>query len=141
MLSSHPRPVAEQRPAGEGTRRVDGEDRDIASAGARHSRQSIAQRALADSRRAGDPDDSRAPPLGKEHREELAGVRVTILDQRQCARKGAPVAAPKPLGQWVQVQGLEHIGGGYSESNCLAITIRWISDVPSPIVMSLESRK
>ncbi len=61
--------------------------------------------------------------------QKLRGECLIALDERDCSREGARIASQYPVGQRSHA------------SNWRAITRRWISLVPSPIVVSLTSRK
>ena len=60
----HADAVAEDRPARDGARRIDGDDADRASLGAHGRDDAVDERRLAGARRTGEPDDERVPEMG-----------------------------------------------------------------------------
>src|SRR5438876_7727733 len=100
------------------------------SIGANRGNEAIHERALARTRRTGDADDI-GPAGPTENRSHQFGARrILVLDERNAAGDCPPVARQNAVGE-----------RAHRERSSRAITSRWISLVPSPIVVSLTSRK
>ena len=72
------------------------------------------------------------PVLGKMRRTSSAPCGDFVFDQADGARHGARIPLEDAIGQR---------GAFGHASSCRAMTSRWISLVPSPIVSSFTSRK
>src|SRR5262249_12208465 len=90
------------------------------------------ERALPRARRTGDADEIRAARAAEDAPNEVGARRILVLDERDRARDGARIPRQHALGQR---------RGHERESSWRAMTSRWISLVPSPMVVSLTSRK
>ena len=96
----------------------------------------IDQRRLADPWRTGETDHPRPPGLRVDPTKHLDGVAATVFEQTD--RTGDPADVTREcsierLGQQFEVD-------RQSARRLRAITMRWISEVPSPIVHSFASR-
>src|SRR5262249_55007058 len=92
----------------------------------------IHERALARARRAGNADQVRAAGAAEDRSHEIGALRILVLDQRDGPGDRGRTPGQHPLGQR---------RGHARDSSWRAMTSRWISLVPSPIVVSLTSRK
>jgi hypothetical protein len=128
----HPDAIAENRPTRERTRRIDGNHANGAIRRTNLCGQLVDERALTGARRTGDADNVGAAGTGIEAPDEIGAERRFVLDERDGARDRAGIAREHAIGQ-------RRVG--HWLRSCLAITSRWISLVPSPIVSSLTSRK
>ena len=106
----HADAVAEDRPARERARGIDGDDRDACARLAVRAGEPVHEGALAASRRAGDPDHLRAARLGIERAHRVGGPGLVVLHHREQARDGALVAAARPREE-VARDGGRHSGG------------------------------
>src|SRR4029078_1500922 len=95
-------------------------------------REAIDERALAVARRTVDPNQVRASRLRKYGGDEAGGRGVLVLDERNRAGHGSRISGEHPRREAV---------GSVHASRCRAMTSRWISLVPSPMVVSFTSRK
>ena len=93
-------------------------------------RQPVDERALAGARRTRHTDEEGAPGSREDGADEVGARRVVVFDEGNGARDRARLAGQHPFGE-----------RGRHDSSCRAITSRWISLVPSPMVVSLTSRK
>ena len=128
----HAHPVAEQRAARERARRVHGDHGHALAARAILLRELRDERALARAGRAGDADDIRAPRTAEDRTYQIGARAILVFNQGNRPGDRPGVAREHALGE---------SGGHGRKSNCRAITRRWISLVPSPMVVSLTSRK
>jgi len=99
------------------------------------ARQPRHQRALAGARRPGDAKRPRASGLRVQGRQQRRRAGAFVLDDRQRAREGARVGGSDAVGQ------RSRLSQKTQASSWRAITSRWISLVPSPMVVSFTSRK
>ena len=90
----------------------------------------IDERALARARRARNAQHDRLARVREQFSQYKASARVAILDRGCGAGEGAGIAAANALRQ----------SGHQLFRSCRAMTSRWISLVPSPIVQSFTSR-
>ena len=134
-MALHADAIAQDRAAGERAGGVDGDDADRFLLGAIVGRQAVHQRALAGARRAGDADAIGASGVGKKLLQELFGLGRTIFDRGHGPRKGPNVAGANLRGPLFD--GRRHLE---LPRSWRAITRRWISLVPSPMVQSFTSR-
>ncbi len=116
MMALHANAVAEDRAAGSAAGRIDRDDGDASYRAAQLRGQGVDQRALARAGRAGDADNQR-----RRHPADLAEARAPF----------STAVARRASSSWSPDQ---------SFSSCRAITSRWISLVPSPMVQSFTSR-
>src|SRR5919108_1129384 len=126
----HADAIAEDRAAGERARRIDGDDADGLSGAADVRDEAIDQRALPRAGIAGDADELRAPGLGEDRAQLRFGGGLRVVDEPHETRGGPDVTLQDAVGESTH-QAL---------SRSRAITSRWISLVPSPIVQSFTSR-
>ena len=135
----HAHAIAEDRAAGERARGIDRNDPDAQAARAQLRDQPIDQRTLARARRAGDADEVRAPGARKNPPDQLRPCSGLVFDQTDGAGDRAWVALQDALGERRTCR----CGGGlgHCPSSWRAMTSRWISLVPSPMVSSFTSRK
>ena len=137
----HSHPIAKNGAATVGAGGVDRDDADGLAGAAERRGHAIDERALAGAGRSGDAEMKGAAGLRENPPEQLGAGRRFVFDQRDGAGDGPRIA-------------VEHAGGerrarggcllrilGHCASSCRAITRRWISLVPSPMVRSLTSRK
>src|SRR4029077_11201033 len=87
----------------------------------------IDQRALAGSGRAGDANQVGAPGLAEDRADESATRGIFVLDERNRACHRPRIARQNAFGE------------RHRDKSCRAMTRRWISLVPSPIVVSFTS--
>ena len=90
----HAHPVAEDGPAGERRRRVDGEHGDLLAARPQVGDQGARQRALAGARRPGQPDRVGVAGQRRGQPADLPGALAAALDERQQPGLGRAVAVP-----------------------------------------------
>ena len=128
----HAQAIAEHRAAAERAGRIDGEDADRRAGAAQFAAQPIDERALAGAGRARDANTKARPVRAKMRPDQRGACRIVVLDQRDGARDGARFSGQHALGE------RRH---GHRVSSCRAMTSRWISLVPSPMVVSFTSRK
>ena len=109
----HPHAVAEDGPAGERRRRVDGEHGDLVAEAAEVRDQRRCQRALAGARRPGEPDRVGVPGQRGGEAADLPGRVAAALDEREQPGLGAAVAVLRS-GEQVRrqpaVAGSRHVG-------------------------------
>ena len=125
----HADAIAEDGPAGERAGRIHGEDAHRLSRRAQVGDQPVHQGALAGAGVAGDPHDPGAARSRPDLAQDRFGLRLRIVDLPHQPRHGPDVSGDDAFG-----------GGAHALSSSRAITIRWISLVPSPMVQSLTSR-
>src|SRR5436190_180217 len=128
----HADPIAEDRAAGERARGIHCDDADGLAAAAQLRDQAIDERALPRSGRSGDADDIGPAGLSEQPPQHIRPDWRVVFDERDRARERPRIAGPDRRGQRA---------AGHWASNWRAITSRWISLVPSPMVRSLTSRK
>ena len=104
----HADAVAENRAAGVGTGRIDGDDADGAVLLAIVLGELIDQGALPCSRRAGETDDACFARMREEGFQQVGPARGTVLDRRDSAGKSPDIARTHDGGQIVELG----IGGG-----------------------------
>ena len=102
-------------------------------------RERVGEGALPYARRTGDPHDERGASGREDRLEDGATLGQAVLHRGQRARECPRVASTEARDEGIDIQG-QRIPARSPVSNCLAITMRWISDVPSPIVVSFASR-
>ena len=132
----HPEPIAEHRAAAERAGRVDRDHADRESAATKLGRQPIDERALPRAGRTGHADEVGAPGVREDRPHDRRALGALVLDHRDRARDRARIAGEHPVSERRRQGRADH-----RASSCRAITSRWISLVPSPIVVSLTSRK
>ena len=108
-------------------------------------REAVDQRALAGPRRTGDADDAGPPAAAVEPAHQLGLGVAAVLEQRHAARHGPRLARQDPLDQRRQVdrpaaREARAVAHQPFASSCRAMTRRWISLVPSPMVQIFASR-
>ncbi len=110
----HPGLVAEDAAAGDAARRIDGEHGNLVPAVDQQSPQSVDQRALADTRHAGDTDPDGATGQRQQPTEKLlseSGILCpTTLHQGDRLRQSAPVSGHDALDEGVQIQVVSRCG-------------------------------
>ena len=126
----HADTVAEDGAAAERTGWIDGDDTDGLAGAAELDDQAVDERALARAGRSGNANEIRAARVSEEPPDELGSLGRLVLDETDRAGHCARVALENALRQRT-----------HWASSCRAITRRWISLVPSPMVRSLTSRK
>ena len=137
----HADAVAEEGAAGVGAGRIDGEDAHRLAALAAEAGEAVDQGALAGARRAGDADHARPAGVADRCGGQLALAVAAVL---HAARSPAPrpaAAAPASRGTRSSRSARRAVESHCPLKSCRAITRRWISLVPSPIVQILASRK
>ncbi len=137
-MALHADAITQQGAAGERAGGIDGEDGDAVPALAAEPGEAVHQRALAGAGRAGDAHHPRLARPGVDPPDQLAlGLAATF-------EKGdRPPQRPRLPRQDARHQLVERVGAGphhFPCSNCRAMTSRWISLVPSPMVQILASR-
>src|SRR5579872_1182423 len=120
VMILHANAIAEDGSAGDAAAGIDGYYAHGAALFAEGAGERIHERALAGAGRSGDAEDRGPARARREVFEELAALGRTVLDGGGMARQSA----------W----------GHQLFNNCRAMTRRWISLVPSPIVQSFTSR-
>ena len=125
----HADAIAQDRPSGERARGIDGKDAHRLSPRAQERDQPIDQGALARTGIACDADDLCATGARPDLAEDSFRLGLGVVDLPHQPRGGADVPGDDAFGD-----------GAHALSNSRAITIRWISLVPSPMVHSLTSR-
>ncbi len=131
VVPQHADAVAQNGAAGTPAGGVDGDDAHGAALPAQLARQGIHQRALARARRAGDPDHHAHGRRAAAARAEPASARGSRFSIPVAARASAR-ASPSAI---LRAQCVHQLF-----RSCRAITRRWISLVPSPMVHSFTSR-
>src|SRR4029079_19748577 len=126
---AHPDAVTEDRSAGERARRVDRDDRDAFEDLPVLGREPRDERALPAAGRPGHADDACLAGLWVERPEDVGAARFVVLDDREEPRDAARVAAARPGEQRSCRRDQD------AATRSRAMTIRWISLVPSPISM------
>ena len=126
----HPHAVAENRAAGERARRIDRNHPDRPAFLTGMADELIDERALARARRSGDPHEVRPTGPGEQLADERAAGRGSVLDERDGPRERTRVPGEHTIDERV-----------VHARSWRAMTSRWISLVPSPMVRSLTSRK
>src|SRR5206468_4688576 len=129
-------PITEDSPAAEGAGRIHGHDAEGAAAGTIAGDQLIHQTALARPRRAGHADDGRTAGAGEDLREDRLSPLRPCLDEGDRPGQGDRVALHHEAGQFLH----QLARSGVSPRSWRAMTRRWISEVPSPMVQILASR-
>ncbi len=127
----HPDPVAENRPAAV---RAGGVDRDHPHGGPPapiQGGQPIHERALAGAGRPRHAHQMRAPGVREQVPQQGRPAGVLVLDEANRPRDGPDIAGADAIGE----------GAVAHARSWRAMTRRWISLVPSPIVVSFTSRK
>ena len=138
VMCLHADAIAQNRAAGDAAGGIDGEDAHRFSFAANGARQRIHQSALSCSGWSGNPGDNRAcPACGASSREQRRGFRP--CDSRWQWRRG-PARACHLHDTRGNLERSRTPVRHQSFSNCRAITRRWISLVPSPMVQSFTSR-
>src|SRR5258708_8764787 len=131
---AHPDAVAEDRAAGERARRVDRDDGDAVVALAVLGREARDERALAATGRTGDADDAGLARQRVQLAQHVRAAGLVVLDDREQARDAALITGARAREQ--RLRG----GDQDAATRSRAMTMRWISLVPSPISISLRSR-
>jgi hypothetical protein len=134
-MALHANPVAEDRPTGERAGRIDGKHADGASGPAQFGGEPIDEGALASAGRTGHADHVGVAGMTEDRLDQLSAARVFVFDQRNRAGDGARVGRQHALGQ------MDWSSADHRARSWRAMTRRWISLVPSPMVTSLTSRK
>ena len=131
---THADAVAEDGPTGERARWIDRDDRDAVAGLPVLRGEPRHQRAFPAAGWPGDADDARPPGLGVQRPQDVRAPGLVVLDDGEEPRDAALVAFPRA--------GEQRLGGRDQEAatRSRAMTIRWISLVPSPISMSRASR-
>ena len=106
--------------------------------GAQMRGQPVDQRGLARPRRAGHADHERAARVREERGQERRAPRAAVLDEADGPRHGPHVAREHAARE---VRRDTFSGPSLRCSSSRAMTRRWTSLVPSPIVPSLLSRR
>src|SRR5262245_63788439 len=88
--------------------------------------QAIDQRALAGSWRAGDANQIGASRMAEDRADQVATRGIFVLDERNRARHCPRIARQDAFGE------------RHRDKSCRAMTSRWISLVPSPMVVRSE---
>ena len=131
----HPQSIAKHRAAAERTRRVDRNHTDgwfwIGRPPTEFRDQTIDQCALAGAGRAGDADQVGASGVREDGAHQVGARSILVFDERDGARDSARIAGEHSIGESL----------AHRERSWRAMTSRWISLVPSPIVVSFTSRK
>ena len=132
----HPDPVAEHRAAAERAAGIDGQHADRPAAGPQDPGEAVDQGALPDPGSARHADEVRAPGAGMDRPHQRRRRLALVLDARNGPGDRPAVALEHPDREPARV------GRHASASRyCLAMIRRWISLVPSPMVVSFTSRK
>jgi hypothetical protein len=126
----HADAVAQNRAAGDAARRVHRDDRESLALAAQFARQRVHQRTLTGAGRTGDSHDAGVPGEGRKLAQDFQRLGIAVLHTRGGAGKQARVAFSNFTGPIVH----------QLFRSCLAMTRRWISLVPSPMVQSFTSR-
>ena len=92
--------------------------------------QPVDERALAGAGRTGHADQEGAPGVREQRPDQIGGARIVVFDEGDGPRDRARLPGQHAVGE-----------RGRHESSCRAMTSRWISLVPSPMVVSFTSRK
>ena len=125
----HADAVAKDRSSGEGAGGIDGQDADGPSLRAEVGDEAIDQRALSRARVSSDADELRSSSPGPELAQDCFSLRLRVVDQADQPRRRADVSGEHAVGD-----------SAHALSSSRAITSRWISLVPSPMVQSFTSR-
>src|SRR5439155_10613642 len=127
----HAQPITEHRPAGKWARRIDRNDADGFPVTPELGQQAIDKRALAGAGRTGDADEVGTPGATEDLSDQGGAGGIVVFDQGNGACDSARIAGQDAIAQ----------AGRHRARSCRAMTRRWISLVPSPMVVSLTSRK
>src|SRR5437899_1340899 len=109
--------------------RIDRQDADGLPLRAQVGDEAVDQRTLSRARVSGDADDLRPSGPGPELAQDRFGFRPRVVDQPDQPRRRTDVSGEDAVGD-----------SSHALSSSRAITTRWISLVPSPMVQSLTSR-
>ena len=134
---AHADAVAQDRPAAEGARGIDGDDRDTRGTLAVRAREVVHQGRLPAAGRTGHPHDLGAAGVRVERAQDLGRARVVVLHDAHEPREGTLVARAR-AGDEVTGRGRRHQD---ARRRSRAMTMRWTSLVPSPISMRRASRR
>ena len=132
----HADSITQNGAAAEGAARVDRHDAEAVSAGAVLRDQTVHQAALAGAGRPRDADDGGPAGTAKHLRQDPFAAGRALLHQRDRPRQGHGVSRHDRARQILH----QDARSGVSPSSCRAMTRRWISEVPSPMVQILASR-
>jgi hypothetical protein len=129
-MAQHADAVAQDRAAGVRAGGIHRDDAHLFAFAAQLVDQPVYERAFARARRTGDADDGGASGVREKFLEQRLRGRLPVLHRRSGAGQRARIARQNVL----------RPGRHQLFSNCRAITMRWISLVPSPMVHSFASR-
>src|SRR5262245_13749832 len=127
----HPETVAQHGAASKRTRWIDGDDADGAVRRAKFAEEAINQRAFPGTWWSGYASEIGAAGVPEDLGDQVSSCRIVVFHLSNRARDAARIAREHALGQ----------RRGHLARSCRAITSRWISLVPSPMVVSFTSRK
>ena len=135
-VAHHAYPIAEDRSARKRARWVDGDYTDLATLFPEGGDEPVDQTRFAGARRTGQADDVGATCRREHFAQHVDCARLVFLDETDRARQGADIAGLDSFEAFHRSPAADQRLRRISR----AMTTRWISLVPSPMVHSFMSR-